>query len=87
MVGNGATNWDFDVSPSFTQTVYNFNLIPKRYADEMAINNCNFYFNDVRPHTGGEICVQPWEKIQNLTADLNWYDLYQPASASPLSKY
>jgi hypothetical protein len=31
MVGNGATNWDFDVSPSFTETVYNFNLIPKRY--------------------------------------------------------
>jgi len=35
MVGNGATNWDFDVSPSFTETVYNFNLIPKRYAEEM----------------------------------------------------
>jgi len=29
MVGNGATNWDFDVSPSFPKTIYNFNLIPK----------------------------------------------------------
>jgi serine carboxypeptidase-like clade 1 len=28
MVGNGATDWDFDVSPSFPTTVFNFNLIP-----------------------------------------------------------
>jgi len=30
IVGNGATDWDFDVSPSFPDVVYNFNLIPSR---------------------------------------------------------
>ena len=34
MVGNGATDWDFDVSPSFPSIVYNFNLIPKKLYDE-----------------------------------------------------
>ena len=29
LVGNGATNWDYDVSPSFPEVVYNFNLIPE----------------------------------------------------------
>lgn len=84
MVGNGATNWDFDVSPSFTETVYNFNLIPKRYEEEMKRLNCTYFFNDLRPHSGPEQCDPLWDKIQNMTADLNWYDLYEPASASPL---
>jgi hypothetical protein len=29
MVGNGATDWDFDSNPSFPDTVRNFNMIPK----------------------------------------------------------
>jgi hypothetical protein len=33
LVGNGATNWDFDVSPSFPEVAYNFNVIPKRMLD------------------------------------------------------
>lgn len=85
MVGNGATNWDFDVSPSFTETVYNFNLIPKRYADFMNKNECIYYFNDLRPHSGPDTCDKQWDLIQNMTLDLNWYDLYEPASDSPLT--
>jgi len=46
--------------------------------------NCTFYFNDLRPHSGPAACEPLFDKIQNLTVDLNWYDLYQPASASPL---
>lgn len=84
MVGNGATNWDFDVSPSFTETVYNFNLIPKRFRDFMSKNDCIYYFNDLRPHSGPKACDDQWGKIQNMTLDLNWYDLYEPASDSPL---
>ena len=85
LVGNGATNWNFDVSPSFPQTAYNFNLVPKKYVDFMKENNCNYYFNDLRPHSGPNSCDAPWEKIQNLTADLNWYDLYQTAAQSPIA--
>ena len=29
MVGNGATDWDFDSNPSLPDTVRNFNMIPK----------------------------------------------------------
>lgn len=46
--------------------------------------NCTYYFNDLRPHSGPSECDPLWDKIQNMTIDLNWYDLYEPASASPL---
>jgi carboxypeptidase C (cathepsin A) len=52
MVGNGATNWDFDVSPSFPETVYNFNLIPKSLIDTFNSNYCVIYFNGFRPDNG-----------------------------------
>lgn len=77
MVGNGATNWDFDSSPSFPDTVFGFNLIPKHLLDFMKTNNCTFYLNDFRNHTGPESCVPVWQEIKNLTNNLNWYDLYR----------
>lgn len=76
MVGNGATNWDYDVSPSFPDTVYGFNLITKKDYDFLKDNGCVYYFNDFRPHEGPKECDKVWEKITNLTGDLDWYDLY-----------
>ena len=46
MVGNGATDWDFDVSPSFPSIAYNFNLIPKKSYDSYVEMGCKVFFND-----------------------------------------
>lgn len=80
MVGNGATDWDFDVSPSFPDTVYNFNLISKAVLDEYKSNYCVVYFNDFRPRNGTDLekCNNLWDTMTNLTKNLNWYDLYRP---------
>lgn len=40
IVGNGATNWDYDVQPSFPATAYYFNLIPKYLLDTYNENGC-----------------------------------------------
>lgn len=40
MVGNGATNWDVDISQSFPEVMYNFNLIPKSLLDTYNNNDC-----------------------------------------------
>jgi carboxypeptidase C (cathepsin A) len=56
LVGNGATNWDFDSTPSYPQTVYNFNMIPTHLLDFMEQNDCVFYLNDFRPHKGPKEC-------------------------------
>ena len=85
IVGNGATDWDYDVSPSFPRTVYGFNLVPHDYIEYLEANDCVYYFNDFKPHSGPEGCDAVWNKTQELTTSLNWYDLYQPASANPLS--
>lgn len=33
MVGNGCTNWDVDTSPSLPETLFNFQIIPRRILD------------------------------------------------------
>jgi len=84
MVGNGATDWDFDVSPSFPSIAYNFNLIPKKTYDDYVKNGCKVYFNDFKPRDGpADVCSKLWDDDQlgsicNLTGQLNWYDLYRP---------
>jgi hypothetical protein len=88
MVGNGATDWDFDVSPSFPSIAYNFNLVPKSLYDEYTSLECVVYFNDFKPRSGKNItrCSELWNETKagdsgsfnDLTKDLNWYDLYRP---------
>jgi len=64
MVGNGATDWDFDVSPSFPSIAYNFNLIPKKQYDEYNSLGCKVFFNDFKPRIGSDI-----DKCNNLWND------------------
>lgn len=78
MVGNGATNWDYDVSPSFPGTLYGFNLITRKMITDYHANNCVYYFNDFRPHNGTAACDDIWGNMQDLVSDLDWYDLYLP---------
>ena len=78
LVGNGATNWDYDVSPSFPSIAYNFNLIPKALYTNYTESGCKVYFNDFIPHDGPTYCDELWDKITTLTDGLNWYDLYRP---------
>ena len=63
IVGNGATDWDFDVSPSFPSIVYNFNLIPKKMYDEWVSLKCIVYFNDFKPRGGTNVtrCSEIWD--------------------------
>ncbi len=77
IVGNGATNWDFDVSPVFPDVVYNFNLIPSSLLDVYKSNGCINYFNDVHPPTNSTVCTDAWNQINNLWQGLNWYDLFR----------
>jgi serine carboxypeptidase-like clade 1 len=83
LVGNGATNWDFDVSPSFPHTLYGFNMVPKKVMDAFDANNCTYYFNDFKKHDGPEACDDLWNQIQSYSENLNWYDLYLAADGPP----
>ena len=86
MVGNGATDWTYDVWPSFAATVANMNIIPFSLLDELEANNCVVYFHNVRPSTDTPECKRLGLKLNKLTEDLNWYDLYrQNYDLSPLN--
>jgi Serine carboxypeptidase len=77
MVGNGATNWEVDISPSFPDVMYNFNLIPKSLLDTYKNNDCVNYFNDLKPPSNSTVCVDAWNQINDLWDGLNWYDLFR----------
>ncbi len=77
MVGNGATNWDLDISPAFPEVVYNFHIIPRDLLDTFEKNDCHYYFNDVKTYDNSKLCNDTWDQINNLASGLNWYDLFR----------
>jgi len=78
MVGNGCTNWDVDTNPALPETLYNFQIIPKRLLDAMNDNNCKFYGDPTYPHEhASKICLKTWVEIETLMSQLNIYDLYR----------
>ena len=78
LVGNGATDWDYDVSPSFPEVAYQFNIISGSLLDNYRAANCEYFFNDVRNHTGSEECDTMWDTMNEAYNGLNWYDLFRP---------
>lgn len=79
MVGNGLADLHYDVSPSFPATVYNFNLIKEDLFEQFTDpeSDCFFSFNGAIPYNNSAECKAMWTKIETLTGDLNWYDLYR----------
>jgi len=77
MVGNGITDYHYDVWPAFVPTVYNFNLIKEDLYEDFEVNDCFFTFNRAIPYNNTFECVKAFAKIRNLTDNLNWYDLYR----------
>jgi hypothetical protein len=56
MVGNGATDWDIDAEPSYPDTFFNFELIPKSLIDQFHQKGCKVYHANVKPTEGGKDC-------------------------------
>jgi len=77
IVGNGATNWDVDISPAFPEVVNGFNIITKDLLTYYQSLNCHFYFNDAKPSNNSKECNDTWDKINSYWQGLNWYDLYR----------
>jgi hypothetical protein len=86
LVGNGATDFYVDVSPSFPATVYNFNIIKEDLYNTYVENGCFNSFNGVLPDSTSQACKDAWDEINTLAEDLNWYDLYRPVYESPILK-
>lgn len=82
IVGNGATDWTFDVQPVFPELVTYFNLIPESILKNYTTNGCTIFFNgtvafDDEVAKNKSMCFAIWQDILDNTASLNWYDLYR----------
>ena len=63
IIGNGATHWDVDISPSYPEVVFNFNIIPKDLLDIMKNGDCHYTFRDVKIYNNSKLCDTTWNKI------------------------
>jgi len=81
IVGNGATDWDYDVMPVFPELVKYFNLIPESVYANWTEHQCIIFFNGTVGFNAsrGSVseCYAIWQDILDNTASLNWYDLYR----------
>lgn len=77
MVGNGATNWSYDVWPSFPATLANFQIMPQSVLTAWEDAECAAYFHNVRPATKTPECEALAKKMYEYSGKLNWYDLYR----------
>lgn len=78
MVGNGATDWLYDNSPSIPPTITKMGLVPQPWLDQFEEDGCKYYFSDdLYPHEGGPECDDLYDKIMNMIGDLNIYDLFR----------
>jgi len=77
MVGNGATNWVYDVSPVFPEVLYQFNMIPESLWNEYNDNHCVGYFDGTFTGDDKAKCETLFGNMQDFTDGLNWYDLYR----------
>jgi len=85
MVGNGATNWSYDVWPTFPATLANFQIIQQSMLDDWNTQGCEAYFHNVRPATETPECETMAKRMMDLSGELNWYDLYRKNYDLPTS--
>lgn len=87
LVGNGATDWDFDTTPSYLPMAYWHNLMDKSLYDRFVDNQCFFSFRDVIPEKGNiKECDSAYAEFQQVTKDIFWYDIYMKTPNGGLLK-
>jgi carboxypeptidase C (cathepsin A) len=77
-VGNGATDWKYDTTPSYLPMAYNHQLMDRELYDTLVENNCTWYFRDVLPGNHPKVCQDAYATFNKNTARINWYDIYRP---------
>jgi serine carboxypeptidase-like clade 2 len=85
-IGNGATDWESDIFIAYHQMAYHHNIINKQLHETLINNTCKWYFWDVKPSTDTPVCKEAIEKFKNLTADVNWYDIYSVTEGEKLKE-
>jgi len=83
MVGNGATDWHYDASPTRPASAWGFNMITSNQFMEYAHHNCTQYFG--QSTAGGEVfkeggdaaCHDINKGVNGLVDEYFIYDVYR----------
>merc|ERR1711935_219118 len=87
LVGNGCTNWTFDTMPATLEEAYPKALMGQELHDKMVADMCdytNLQFPDQPQPTAA--CTEYLNTFMTYIADIDIYNLYEPADASPIGK-
>jgi hypothetical protein len=56
IIGNGATDYDFEAPNSYMEDFVAFNLLPQIYLTNYTSNGCGFYWKDIKPNKNSSVC-------------------------------
>lgn len=76
MIGNGVTNWKYDVTPAFVQMGYAHGLISHSLKEKIDKLNCDFAELGAKPQS--KECKQALNEFTNSVAHIYPYDIYRP---------
>lgn len=74
MVGNGVTNWLYDTEPAAVDMYYWHSLVSMDWYESYKANNCSMARFAEEPEPGS-MCETLIETYENVTADVNMYDI------------
>ena len=77
IVGNGATDWNYDADIAYPEVFANFNVIPVSLYDQYIEFDCKSYWGDVQKVKNAPECEAINTQIETLTKDLNIYDMFR----------
>lgn len=87
LVGNGCTNWTYDTMPATLEEAFPKALMGQELHDKMVADMCdytNLQFPDQPQPTAA--CNGYLNTFMTYIADIDIYNLYEPADASPIGK-
>jgi predicted phage gp36 major capsid-like protein len=67
IVGNGATNWNYDADAAYPETFYNLNIISQDLFEQFKANNCLYYWGDVKVANNSDKCKDLRNQMINDT--------------------
>jgi len=77
IIGNGCFDWKLDGEPSEFEFLYMHNVINRDLFVKWRDNDCFWSYDDIYPHTEKQDCIDAWNKKNDLTEDIDVYDIYR----------
>lgn len=83
IIGNGATDFNFDTAYVYAETVHHYKLINDTIYQEYVDLGCEYWYKDLRVKANPPRCDQIFRVVREVFRDWSIYDLTRPKRRDP----